>query len=238
LKIYRNEKLVKRNARVGQIASLGGLGILVVGMLINIYRQDLMAIALGCLLLGFLMSQIGIYYQNRFGRRPLPDERLNTALKGFDDRWSIYHYNSPVNHLLVGPGGIWILMPISQQGKVTYTKGRWSVGGGGLLRWYMRVFFQEGLGRPDIESADEQKVLRDFLEKNITDLQSPDLESIMVFTHENVEINVPEDAPIHTVKSKDLKDFVRKQGKRFSLTAAKVDAIDQALQEKYPVPSV
>ena len=234
MKIYRNEKLVKRNARIGQIASLGGLGILILGMVINIYRQDLIAIALGCLLLGFLLSQVGIYYGNRWGRRPLPDERLNTALKGFDDRWSLYHYNSPVTHLLVGPGGTWVLMPFYQQGIINFSKGRWTARGGGILRWYMRVFFQEGLGRPELESQEELKSLHSFLEKNLPGSEPPDAEVILVCTHENVEINAPDDAPAHAVKLKELKDFVRKQSKRKSLPAGRVEAITRAVEEIYP----
>lgn len=234
MKIIRNEKLVKRNARIGQIASFGGLGVLILGMVINIYRNDLIGLALGCLLFGFLLSQVGIYYGNRWGRKPLPDERLNAALKGFDDRWSIYHYNSPVTHLLVGPGGIWVLLPYYQQGKLKFSKGRWNVSGGGPLRWYMRVFFQEGLGRPDIESEEEVRSLRSFLSKTDPDLEQTDMEAVMVFTHDNIEIPDIENAPIQAVKIKDLKEYVRKQGKRSNLPMTKVEALTQAIETKYP----
>jgi hypothetical protein len=233
LKIYRNEKLIKRNARIGQIASLGGLGILILGMVINIYRQDLIEVALGSLLLGFLLSQVGIFFGNRWGRRPLPDERIDAALKGFDDRWSIYHYCSPVNHLLVGPGGIWVLLPYYQQGKITYNKGRWSASGGGLIRWYMRFFFQEGLGRPELEAVDEVKVMKRFVDSSVTEIQKAEIQALLVFTHENVEIDAPEDAPADAVKIKDLKEFIRKQAKRTSLAITKVETITQAIEQKY-----
>lgn len=237
MKIVRNEKLIKRNSRIGQIASLGGLGILVLGMVINIYRQDLIGLALGCLLFGFLLSQIGIFYANRWGRKPLPDERLSTALKGFDDRWTIYHYNSPVNHLLVGPGGVWIVLPYYQQGKLTFNKGRWTIGGGGPLRWYMRLFFQEGLGRPDLEAKDELKSLQAFFEKHLPDLKEVEIEPVMVFTHDDIQINAPEDVPVQAIKVKDLKEYIRKQTKKSSLPNTKVNAITESIESIYPAQS-
>jgi len=124
MKIIINEKMIRRNARIGQIATLGGLAILAGGMIISFRKQELFLIAWASLILGFILSQIGIYFGNRWGRSPRPDEKLNQALKGLDDRYTIYHYTTPLSHLLIGPAGICVLLTRHQRGRVTYEKGR------------------------------------------------------------------------------------------------------------------
>jgi hypothetical protein len=102
---------------------------------------DLVAYAV--LFLGFIFLQFGLYFMNRYGRKPRPDEAIDTGLKGLDDRYTIYHYNSPVPHLLIGPAGVWVLHPYFQAGRVTYEKNRWRLKGGGFLAGYMRIFGQK-----------------------------------------------------------------------------------------------
>jgi len=148
MKILTNEKLVKRNRRIAQIASLSGLAVLVGGMVISFQRQDLINISFAALIVGFILSQIGIYFTTRWGRSPRPDELINQALKGLDDKYSIYHYTTPASHLLVGPAGLWVLMPRHQRGTVSLYKGHWRHSGGGFMQTYLKLFGQESLGRP------------------------------------------------------------------------------------------
>ncbi|HZU87518.1 MAG TPA: hypothetical protein VFF78_08550, partial [Anaerolineaceae bacterium] len=111
MKIITNHKTIKRSRKIGQYTTLGSLGILVVGFITSINPDPSLFIwALLALMVGFLLSQIGIYYGNRFGRTPRYDERINQSLKGLDEKYSIYHYMTPVPHLLVGPAGIWVLV--------------------------------------------------------------------------------------------------------------------------------
>ena len=66
--IIKNEKLIKRNSKIGQFTSLGALGVLALGMYISFTKPDLFIWAVGALLAGFTMTQIGMYYGNRWGR--------------------------------------------------------------------------------------------------------------------------------------------------------------------------
>src|SRR5512136_863354 len=109
MKIVKNEKLIKRNSQIGQYTSLGALAVLGVGMYISFKRQDLFVYSIAALILGFAMTQIGMFFSNRWGRSPRPDEQLDSALKGLPGDTVLYHYMSPVPHLLVGPAGVWIL---------------------------------------------------------------------------------------------------------------------------------
>ena len=212
MKIHTNERLIKRNSRLGQIASLLGLLVLVGGMYISFRYQNMGATAWVALLIGFALSQLGLYYGNRWGRRPRPDEHLSLALKSLDDRHGLYHYRTPVPHLLVGPSGVWVLMPFHQLGKITYEKGRWKQKGGNIFQRYLRLFAQEGIGRPDLAAPNTVQVIQRYLKKQLPDISIPEPQPVLVFTNEKVELET-DDAPIPTVPIKKLKEVIRKSGK-------------------------
>ena len=212
MKIHINDRLVRRNARLGQVASLVGLLVLVGGMYISFQYQNLVGVAWIALLIGFALSQLGLYYRNRWGRRPRPDEHLSLALKSMDDRHSLYHYLSPVPHLLVGPSGIWVLIPYHQIGKITYENGRWKHKGGNVFQRYLRLFAQEGIGRPDVDSKAEAEAIKRYLKKQLPDRYIPEPKPVLVFTSDKAELEADE-APVPSVPLKKLKELIRKSAK-------------------------
>lgn len=209
--IITNDRLIERNARIGQITSIGGLIVLAGALYISFTREDLFLFSLLGLLLGFGLSQIGIYFGNRWGRRPRPDEVLNTALKGLDKRYSIFHYSTPTSHLLIGPAGIWVLIPHNQSGLITYdeAKDRWRQKGGNL---YLKIFAQEGLGRPDMEINAEVNAISAYLEEQFEGEEVPQVQAALIFTNEKVELDA-DNAPAPTITDRKLKDFIRKTAK-------------------------
>ena len=81
MKIIKNEKRIKRNGQIGQWTSLGALVVLGVGMYISFNRTDLFVYSIAALLLGFTLTQMGMYMGNRYGRSPRPDEKLDAGLR-------------------------------------------------------------------------------------------------------------------------------------------------------------
>ena len=122
MNINRNDSLIKRNARIGQVTMFVALAVLAGGMFVSFQYPEQANWSFVALLLGFILSQVGIYYSNRYSRKPRPDEMIDTALKGLDKKFAIYHYISPATHLLVGPSGVWVLLPYYQRGVITYKK--------------------------------------------------------------------------------------------------------------------
>jgi hypothetical protein len=226
MKVFTNERLIKRNGRVGQIATIGGLLVLVGGMFISFRFPNFAGFAWVALLVGFALSQIGLYYGNRWGKRPRPDELIDQGLKGLNDQYSIYHYMTPASHLLVGPSGLWVIMPYYQVGKIVYEKGRWKQKGGGFMQRYLRAFAQEGVGRPDLEAPAEVQAISKLLTKRIADKEVPDPKPTLVFTNEKVEL-VVEDAPILTLPLKKLKEAVRKAAKDKPLAPELIQEINE-----------
>jgi hypothetical protein len=232
MNIATNETLVKRNTRIAQVAMIAGLVVLAGGMYISFSMPERFTISLAALMVGFVLSQVGIYYSNRWARRPRPDEVINKALKGLDGRHTLYHYLAPVSHLLVGPSGLWIFVPMHQGGKISYTNGRWKQRGG---NFYLKIFAQESIGRPDLEIAGEVDTLKKYLTKKLgEDSKIPDIHVALVFFNPKAEVLVNEDeqAPAYTVKADDLKDLVRKKGKQKSLSTEYARQVQDLLEYK------
>jgi hypothetical protein len=229
MEIITNERLVRRNARVGQITSLVGLLVLAGGMYISFTQPQLFGLSLAALLVGFALSQIGIYFGNRWSRRPRPDETLSQALKGLDDRYHLYHYETPASHLLVGPAGVWVFLPRHQKGTITYDeeKGRWRQRGGNL---YLKIFAQEGLGRPDLEIGGEMSAAHNYLSRLLPDDEVPEVHAALVFTNESTNVEA-DSAPSPTLPVKKLKDFIRKEAKNKPISMAVVKEIQKEIEE-------
>ena len=229
MKIITNEKLIKRNSNLGRYASYIGLAVMAGSMFITFRYPQWILLAYILLFGGLALSQVGLYYGNRWGRRPRPDEKINQALKGLDDRFALYHYSTPTRHLLVGPAGIWIIMPYYQTGQITYENGRWKQKGGGFVEGYKRLFFQEGIGRPDLEIPAEVNSVEKMLKKKLPDWDMPQPSAVLIFTSERTVLDVV-DAPVPTIPVSKLKDTVRKIGKENPLPPEKTKVIQDALE--------
>ncbi len=231
MKIVSNEKLIRRNAKIGQYTSTGALVILGVGLYISFAAPDKFAYSVLALLAGFFLSQVGMYFTNKWGRNPRPDQVIDKGLKGLGREYTVYHFVTPVSHLLVGPAGIWTVMPRYQSGIVTYIKKRWRAKGGGFVQSYLRFFGQENIGRPDLESEAEIDSTTRYLKRVLPEgTVIPPVRSALLFVHPNVELQV-EDAPLPALTPKDLKDFLREQSKSKPIGDMTLDLIRKSLPQ-------
>ena len=101
--------------------------------------------------------------------------------------------------------------------------------GGGFLQSYMRIFGQEGLGRPDIEIDNEIRSLKKHLSKTMGESEIPQINALMVFTNDDVEID-GEDSPVPAMKLKQVKDFMRQKAKEKKLSAETLNELKTALE--------
>jgi len=234
MKIVKNEKLIKRNSTIGQWTSFAALIVLGLGMYISLTNTNSNAkpqyftYSLVCLGVGFAMTQIGMYMGSRWGRSPRPDEKIDAGLKGLHSEFVLYHFSSPVSHLLVGPSGVWSLLPYHQNGKIRFEKNRWKLSGGGFLQGYMRIFGQEGIGRPELEAENSIHIMEKFFSKKLEGLAIPEIKPILLFTGNEVEVD-PGDSQIPALKLKQLKEFLRQGSKTRTLSSLQLEEINQAL---------
>ena len=213
--IVRDDELVQRRRKIGQIASLTGLVILIGGMAFtwlapnwNIPVQYAVYVPFLALLVGFILSNIGVYHTNRWGRSPRPDEQLDQSLKGMSRDYKLYHFALPVPHLLLTPGGLVALVTKIESGEFTVDGDKWKqkFNAGKILRF----FGQEGLGNPTKEAQYQLSQMERFLEKQDPDLPEIPMEAVVVFLSDKVVLNVSEtDVPI--LRASKLKGYFRSQ---------------------------
>jgi len=233
MKIVTNHKLIKNRKIIGQITTVSALVILAVGLVISFKadntQTDLLTYSFLCLIVGFLLSQIGIYFSTRWGRSPRPDETISQSLKGLDNKYSLYHYTTPVSHFLVGPAGAWILLPYFQAGQIIYNdkRGKWQQKGGSV---FLKIFGQENLGRPDQDANAALRSMNKFIGGKSASSDALEPQVAIIFTNEKAVVDAA-NAPIPTMAASKLKEFIRRLAKQEPASPDQVSALQALLPE-------
>ena len=215
MKIIENHKKIDDHRRIGLYTSLAGLVILIGGFVLSLpplppahttaapANPIRLALAYGALLAGLIISQLGIHYGNHWFRSSRTTERLNLALKGLDDRYTLYHYMTAVPHLLAGPSGLWVLAPQYHNGAIHYENNRFYQKGVLLPR----LFNQPGIERSTLEVATYQQDFQRFLKTQLNEGQIPPIQPVLVFVNSKVTVQAA-DSPIVAVSLDQLKDVL------------------------------
>lgn len=230
MKIFINHRLVKRNARIGQITTLAALGMLAIATYLAFRHVELFVYTLFLMVISLLLTQIGLYFGSRWGRSPRPDQVLDKSLKGLGREYTMYHYLTPASHLLIGPAGVWALLPYPSAGVVRWARGRYRQRGGGFLAAYLRLFGQDNIGRPDLEARSEIDLTRRFFRRALNGMEVP-VQAALVFYNPAVRVEV-QDAPFPVFLARDLKDFLRKQAKEKPISPSMLEAIRSVLPKE------
>lgn len=202
-----NEKIIKRNKKIGNITSIVGIAILGAGLILNINPTPTRTlISFGALVIGFIIAQISTYYVTKFGRSPRFDEIITDNLSKLNNKYTLFVYSSPVPILLTGPSGLWIPIAVSASGEIYYDK-KWKQSGGNFL---LKIFGQENLGRPELEVKTNEKQIREFLSDHFKEDQMPPINSILVSMHPKATLGDVEDAPTPIVEADALRRTIRR----------------------------
>ncbi len=205
MKLVTNSKLIKRNKMIGNIASIVGIVVLGVGLVLNFNPTPTKTIiSFAALIVGFIISQISTYFVTRFSRSPRFDEIIADNLTKLDNDYTLFVYTSPVPILLISEAGIWIPVPVMASGQIYYDK-KWRQRGGGFM---MKLFGQENIGKPEMDIKANEKAVRKALEGQFDEL--PPINSILVSMHPKAEIGDTENAPHPIVEVNALRRNIRK----------------------------
>jgi len=103
MKISLNEKLIRRNKVITQYTLYGAVGLIAVGLIMTLTntknQNTLSNLSYLVLLPAYLLMQINAMMIHKWGQTPREDEIISSALKGLDNRYSLYHYTTAVPHL-------------------------------------------------------------------------------------------------------------------------------------------
>jgi hypothetical protein len=182
MKVIIDRDRIRRRAQASHAASLGGLLTMLASVAVSLFRPDLATLTLVMLLAGFAAASIGIYFANRWVKKPRPEEVLDQALKGLDDHHRLYHYlPKGSDHLLLTPRGLVPLITRSGEGEYSYADGRWKqrITMGKALRF----FVEEPLGDPIVEARAVADRLAACLRSALPEGSSVPIHPMVVFTH-------------------------------------------------------
>lgn len=209
MKLVVNEPLIKQRKSLAQVFTFASLAVLGIGLFFA-FQKDItkMYYSYIALIVGFVLSQIGMYFTTRFGRSPRFDEVITTALEKLRQDYSFYVYNSPTSMMLVGPCRIWLPMPLTATGEVSYVDGKWKQKGGNAL---MKFMGQEGIGKPERDFTTEEQNLRSFMAyKGIPTDQQPEIKPVLISMMKTTKVGDVSSSPIPVIDLEELKRYIRR----------------------------
>jgi len=212
MKSLRNLPKMKRMATISNILSVSGLLLLLAGVLVNLFIPSYYLLALVLIIVGGVSSVVGIYFANRWVKKPRPEDTLDNSLKGMTDAYRIYHYpDLPYDHVLLGPSGAVAVETVNIEGDFIFEKGKWqermTVGRA------VRYIVEEHLGDPIKEAQDAAANLSGHLE--IECGEKIPVEPVVVFVHPRALIKV-KNPPIVIATPEKFKSHVAGKGTKLS----------------------
>ncbi len=205
MKAVTNEKRIARNAKIGNWATVAGLAMLGVGLYVSLKWPAYIFYSFVCLLVGVVLSNVGLYHAIHWVKRPRADEVLTRTLKGFDKRYYLYHYTLPVDHVLLSPSGLFVIVARNQDGPIYYAAGRWRQ----KFNLFRIVGFAgEAVGSPARDAARDARKMQKFLAANAPEVGEVTVQSLVVFTSEKATLYVQE-PPLPVLDARGLQDHLR-----------------------------
>jgi len=228
MRVFTNHALVRRNHNLGRVLVFLGLGTLAAGFVISFTNPEAVIVVLAAAFVGTLVSQAGITFLNRWGRHPRPDEVIDLALKGLDDRYAIFHYSLGTDHVVAGPSGTYTISARNEEGEIQYEDGRiWQVKP-------KRGIFRRG-GRSELRNLEpdaerQANSAQDALGRWLDEPDGLQVTPITVFVSDAATVQIgPElDHQIFLHRAK-LKDWLRRASGGTKLSKSQVREIAEDL---------
>lgn len=219
MKIYDNTPLIKRNKQIGTVSALLAPVLMLVGAQFITASRESILISLALIVVAFILFQIGIVFR-KYGQGG--ETRFAEALKKLDSAYTLFNFVSPAGHLLVGPAGIWILIPRFVRGTLAYNpkRRRWFVQRSSLLSKLLGPLFG-GIGRPDFDLANDAEALDHYLRRHWDNESTPHIEGVIVVMNDEGEADA-KDAPIPTIHLGKLRAFIRQREGKTPMNATTI----------------
>ena len=189
MKVIIDRQKVNTRTQLANFASVGGLIMLLASVVIPLFLPDWINFSSVLLVVGLGAAMIGIYFANRWVRKPRPEESLDKALKSLDDHYHIYHYPSlPCDHILLTPTGVIALEVVNLSGSFSYRNGQWKEAM--TIGRALRYIVEERVGDPMAFSHGIVQELERRFGKELGGKTKLSIKALTVFTHPAVELDI------------------------------------------------
>ena len=222
MRIDINESRINLRTKIGERAPFVGLIVLVASTVILFIKPEWMGLSMVIVWIGLLISLTGSYLGDRYVGPFAHHRKVPEALKGMSDDYTLLIYKSPVPFVILEPGGVTILTVKSHAGNVIFKDVAWRH----QQKWgFVRRFAgQEAVGRPDKLSRAEIESTQDLLEKGLPENVKVPVRGVILFTNPDVHLEV-ENPPIPTLRSPELKRWLRRNALQPKLSSDGFDAL-------------
>jgi len=206
MKIYIDHPKLKKRAFFSHAASLGGFFLLMAGIVMPLFLPRMAGVSPAMVFVGILVSMSGIYFANRWVRRPRPEDSLAEALKNLGDDYSLYNYTSlRGKHILLMPNGVMALETINLAGEFSYLNGRWKekMNLGRMFRYLL----EEHLGDPSRNARQAVEDIKIQIRNLEGVTKTVPVLGIVVFLHPLAQLEA-KSAPVPVCKVDKLRKMV------------------------------
>lgn len=224
LKIVTNPALMRRRGRQAGLLSMGGLVVLGVGLFLNLrgYAEP----ALVALFLGALASWIGVGLADKWLKPPRADVAIQRGLKGAGPAFALYHWRFPADHLLLAPWGLTVLVPVTVDGRVEISEGRWRERR--PLYKKLLTLGRRPIGNPAAIAKLDIEAIRQMLASEAPQLTDVPVDAVAVFTQPTV-VFTGEDSALAAVRADELREWIADRRKTEPLTNAARRELEKAV---------
>lgn len=217
---------INRYSLLANVASIGGLLLLLASVVLPLFVAKLASLSLVTMVIGMGFAMVGIYFANRWVRKPRPEEQMEKALKGLGDTYTIFHYpRLPIDHILLTPFGILIIETIAYAGLFTYRNEKWKEAM--TLGRAFRYVVEEHLGDPTKMVASEAQMLREkLIQAGIPNIP---IKTVVLFSHPAAQLEA-KNPPTPVCKADKLRKYAEMSGAK--LTATDYSSVKEWLEKQ------
>jgi hypothetical protein len=227
MRVIVNEPLVQKRSTWGRRIMSFGFAILLLAVFLSFNRLTLLQ-AYGVMLAGLIILNIGLFIGGKWMRKPRPDQLLDKAMKGLNHGSRLYNYLLPVDHVLLAPSGLYVLMLKFQDGRIISQGDKWRRRLG--LLDSIRALFEPRLGNPVRQARSEAARVQTWLHARLPDLEVP-VHPLIVFANPKAELQL-EEPTVPAVALADLKGYLRAALKEKALPQATLEALTNLCDEQ------
>jgi hypothetical protein len=237
MQLVANQQLVKNRVRLGLGLLLGSLAIFALGLVLSTQvdvTHELPIAAWAAIIGGLLLYSVGQTQLRRWGPRNRQEEQLGQAIRGLDQRYTLYAFlsSSLPDYILVSPAGAHVLIVRQDAGQVSCIRDKWNTGSGSGLTGRFLSLFGPTLGNPSADATRQLGKLRALLvEKDAGDVPTS---ALIVFTNPKVQLRI-EGCSSTVTRLKELKDVLRRmagKGHNVVLSSARVREVQKIFDER------